>query len=104
FSEVSTDPDVVDRLASIYDSVDDIDLWVGGLAEDPVNGSQLGELFHFIVADQFRRLRDGDRYWYRRVLDRDEREQIERRRLSDVIRDNTDIGSELADDVFRVSR
>lgn len=103
FADVSSDPAVVERLASVYASVDDIDLWVGGLAEDAVNGSQLGELFHFIVVDQFRRLRDGDRYWYRRVLDREEREWVEDRRLSDVIRDNTAIDGEIRDDVFRAA-
>lgn len=102
FADVSSDPDVVARLMSVYASVDDIDLWVGGLSEDPINDSQLGEVFHFIVADQFRRLRDGDRYWYERVLTRQDIDRVERRRLSDVIRDNTSIDDEISNDVFRL--
>ncbi|XP_046745897.1 dual oxidase 1-like [Diprion similis] len=40
---------------------DDIDLWVGGIMETH-NGP--GELFQRIIKDQFRRIRDGDRFWY----------------------------------------
>lgn len=64
FAEVSPDPEVVAALSSVYESVDDIDVWVGGLAEEHVPGAQLGPLFQRIIADQFQRLRDGDRYWY----------------------------------------
>ena len=42
---------------------DQLDLWVGGLAEDHVSGSMLGELFHAIIVDQFHRVREGDRYF-----------------------------------------
>ena len=51
------------RLREVYgDDPDEIDLWVGGLLEDVVPGSQLGPTFLCIVADQFQRLRLGDRY------------------------------------------
>jgi hypothetical protein len=43
-----------------------MDVWVAGLAEDPVPGSALGELFHTIVVRQFEALRDGARFWYER--------------------------------------
>ena len=36
FSDVSSDPEIAARLEAAYASVDDIDLWVGGLAEDHV--------------------------------------------------------------------
>lgn len=104
FWDISSDVAVVDALASVYDSVDDIDLWVGGLAENPVDGGQLGELFRFIVVDQFRRLRDGDRYWYERTLTREERDEVEDLRLSDIIRLNTAIGTEIQNDVFHAEQ
>jgi len=104
FSGVTSDSEIRDRLASVYESVDDIDMWVGGLAEDPVEGSLLGELFHTIVKRQFEALRDGDRFWYTRTLNRDERSEVENTRLSDIIRRNTSIGNELQDDVFHVAR
>ena len=68
FAEVSSDPDVQARLASVYADVDDIDLWVGVLAEDPFNGGHVGELAFHVIRGQFERLRDGDRYWYQASL------------------------------------
>lgn len=55
FSEISSDTEVQTALSEAYESVDDIDLWVGGLAEDPLveQDSQLGELFTAINVKQF---------------------------------------------------
>ena len=100
FAEMSSDPIVRERLASVYDSVDEIDPWVGGLAEDPVNGGLVGELIFTVVKRQFERLRDGDRYWYERLPD-DVRRRVADTRLSDIIRRNTNVGRELSDDIFR---
>jgi hypothetical protein len=100
FAEVTSDADMQARLAQAYDSVDDLDLWVGALAEDPVNGGHVGEVTFLILKAQFEALRDGDRFWYQRYFVPSERIEIERTRLSDIIRRNTDIGSEIRDDVF----
>lgn len=102
FDEISSDPEVQGRLAAAYEAVDDVDPWVGGLAEDPVAGSQLGELFHEILVEQFTALRDGDRFWYENDFDGEERDRLRRTRLSDVIRRNTHIRDEIPDDVFHV--
>lgn len=103
FAQVSRDPQVRARLADTYSDVDAIDLWVGGLSEDAVNGGQLGALFQRIVVRQFKALRDGDRFWYERVFDGRELERIRNTRLSDIIRRNTEIGRELSDDVFHLT-
>ncbi|MEZ4278884.1 MAG: peroxidase family protein [Myxococcota bacterium] len=102
FAEISADPEVQARLAAAYAGVDDIDLWVGGLAEDPVAGGQVGPLVRAILIEQFRALRDGDRFWYERALGRRELDGIRGTRLADVIRRNTGIGREIPDDVFHV--
>lgn len=99
FDEISSNPEVVAALQATYDSVDDIDLWVGGLAEDHVSGASMGELFRTILADQFTRLRDGDRFWYQNLFTGGQLEAIEQTSLSDIISRNTDITS-LQENVF----
>jgi len=102
FEEVNPDPDVSERLASIYEDVEAIDLYTGGLSEPPAKKSMLGEIFTEIVSEQFEALRQGDRFWYRRALSEDEVEWVEEIRLSDIIRANTSITSrQIQDDVFR---
>jgi hypothetical protein len=105
FAEVSSDPAVQARLASVYANVDEIDLWVGALAEDPVNGGHVGELASTIIIEQFEALRDGDRYFYEYegVLSMDELVDVMSTSLADVIRRNTSITTEIGDDVFSVN-
>lgn len=102
FSEVSSDAAVVAALEASYDTVDDVDLWTGGLAEDASGNSQLGELFQSIIVKQFTDLRDGDRFWFENYLPQSDIDIVRGSSLSRIIRDNTDIGNELQGNVFRV--
>ena len=102
FAQITSDPEVQAQLESAYGSVDQVDLWVGGLAEDHVNGAIVGETFQVILLDQFTRLRDGDRFYYENdqllsVLAPD----IEDTTLSDVILANSSITS-IQDNAFLV--
>lgn len=103
FSDINSDSDIQAQLSSVYESVDDIDLWAGGLAEAPYRDSMLGEVFHEIVKHQFEVLRDGDRFWYKRDLSEREAREVEGTRLSDIIRRNSNINDEIVDNVFVVS-
>jgi peroxidase len=51
-------------LKTIYASVYDIDLYVGGLTETPLPGALVGPTFATIIAKQFRNLRVTDRFFY----------------------------------------
>jgi len=79
-------------LAAVYNRVDDIDLWVGGLAEDPLRGALVGPLFFAVLKQQFEVLRDGDGFWYQASLSPEELATVEGSALADVIRRNTGPG------------
>jgi len=91
FEEISSDKAIQASLASTYGNVDNIDLWVGGLAEDHLPGSSLGETFTAIIVNQFTRLRDGDRFWYENSLSRDLIREVQNTTLADIIRRNTNL-------------
>lgn len=103
FEQINPDPAVHQALAAAYDTPGQIDAWVGLLAEPHAPGALVGETLKRALADQFGRLRDGDRFWYEAYLPQDMVDDVNATRLSDVIRRNTGIGSELQDDVFRVA-
>lgn len=102
FADVTPDPAVQQRLTLVYGTVDDLDLWVGGLAEDHVPGALVGETFFVILKDQFERLRDGDRFWYQSYLSPSLVRRVEQATLARIIRRNTGIGPEIQHDVFVV--
>lgn len=60
-------PDLRDRLVRAYGDTEKIDPFIGGLSEEKKNGSLLGPLFWEINRDQFLRLRDGDRFFYKNM-------------------------------------
>ncbi len=99
FADISSDPEIQQVLETLYGNVDNIDLWVGGLAEDHVPGSSMGETMGTIVADQFMRLRDGDRMWFEKIFSGRQLQSIENTSLADIIRRNTTV-SNLQENVF----
>jgi peroxidase len=100
FADISPDPEVQVNLAKVYATPEDVDVWMGGLAEKHVPGALVGPLFHAILKDQFERARDGDRFWYQAYLPAPIVLLVERQSLAEVIRRNTDIGRELQSDAF----
>lgn len=52
-------------MASLYKNPDEIDLYLAGMSEKVDSSSGiLGPTFLHIIADQFARLKEGDRYFY----------------------------------------
>ena len=54
----------ISELRSVYSSVEDIDLYIAGLMEQHVLGGRLGPTFSCIIANQMKRLKNGDRYFF----------------------------------------
>ncbi len=102
FAEVTSNLDFQSRLAGAYSSPDDMDLWVGCLAEDHVNGGMVGETMFAIFKDQFERTRDGDRFWYETYLDAATLALVQQQTLGAMIKRNTSIAGEMQDEVFHV--
>jgi peroxidase len=55
---------VVEDLKLLYNSVDDIDLNIAGVSEKNLEGAAVGPTYACIIAEQFMRLKRGDRYFY----------------------------------------
>ena len=57
-------PSTARRFKLVYSSVEDIDLFTGGLAEKSVKSGLVGPTFACIIGQQFNNIRRGDRFWY----------------------------------------
>ena len=85
----------VEKLRLLYKHPDDVDLFLGGLLERPVANGALGPTFSCIVAEQFRTLRFGDRFWYERAdpvvgFTAEQLKELKEVSLARVICDNSD--------------
>lgn len=103
FAEVTSSAEVQAALAKVYLDVDSIDPLVGALAEDLLPGASVGPLVAAGFREQFRRLRDGDRFWYENdpEFTAEELTTLRATRMSDIIERNTDVTG-LAQNVFFV--
>ncbi|RPJ72162.1 MAG: heme peroxidase [Acidobacteria bacterium] len=75
--------------------LNNVDFWVGGLAEKPaVFGGLLGSTFNFVFERQLERLQDGDRFYYLQRTDGlNLRFSLEGNSLAELARRNTDVGA-----------
>lgn len=99
FSDITSDPALQEKLKQLYHNVNNIDLWVGAMAEDHVPGASTGPLIRRILSDQFQRLRDGDRFWYQNIFSGAQLAELEATKLSDIIERNSNVTG-LQDNVF----
>ena len=95
FSQITSDPIKAAALQSLYGSVNNIDLWVGVLAEDSLPGKSVGTTMHAMLKSQFEKLRNGDYYYYLHDpwLAANDRNTIMNTTLADVIQRNTSLTS-----------
>lgn len=101
------------QLLSVYQSLDHVDLWVGMLSEQELPGKAIGQTINDVFTMQFKSLRDGDRFFYRRDSDFYENgglgrlgynsAYVEQRTLAKIIADNTNVSREdMPENVFFV--
>lgn len=90
------------RFLQTYGSLETLDLWVGGLAEDRLPESLLGATFACIFGITFANVRDGDRFYFENpgVFTPSQLRQIRQGTLSRVICDNTDGINAIQPDAF----
>ena len=83
--------------------VDDIDLWMGGLAEKQmVFGGLLGPTFNYVFELQMEDLQDGDRFYYlHRLPGTNMLTQLEGNSFAELIMRNTDVEGLPADSFSR---
>lgn len=55
---------VIGYLQTVYQSVADIDLYIGGVTEKQMPGAAVGPTFGYIIANQFQNLKVSDRFFY----------------------------------------
>ncbi|VDO67036.1 unnamed protein product [Heligmosomoides polygyrus] len=90
------------RLRGLYGHPANVDLWVGGIAEQRLPDALMGPTFACIIGDQFRRLRDGDRFWYENegVFTKLQLQQIKKASLARLFCDNGDSIDKVQRNVF----
>ncbi|XP_078665745.1 myeloperoxidase-like isoform X2 [Branchiostoma floridae x Branchiostoma belcheri] len=92
------------RLEDVYSHVDDIDVFVGGLAEESVPGGVVGPTFACLMGLQFQDLRKGDRFWFENPgqFTAAQLTEIRKTSLARILCDNTDGTTHMQPDVFRL--
>ena len=104
FNEIVADDVVAGTLDELYGSVNNVDAWVGMLAEQHMPDALFGETVLAIMHHQFQALRDGDRFYYENDPDLSEEEKqiIKTTTFSEVIMRNTGI-TLMQDNVFQAT-
>ena len=90
-------------LKKLYnDRTDHADLFVAGLAENLVHGAMVGPTFRCLLRNQFRRLRDGDRFFYKNkgVFKSSQLREIQKATLARIMCDNLKGMVSVQKDVF----
>ena len=101
FLDLTGDANEAAAMESVYGNINDIDPWVGMLAEKHMLNSLFGETIMKIMEQQFFALREGDRFYFENdvLLSQAEKDAIKNTNLHDIIMRNTNI-TLMQDNVF----
>jgi peroxidase len=88
-ADLTGDPVLRKNLGTVYGNIDNIDLFMGGLAERHAFGAAVGPTFQAIIASQFQALRDGDRFfWLNEGFDQETAGMIACTTLAELLKRN----------------
>uniref|UniRef100_G3SQS7 Myeloperoxidase n=1 Tax=Loxodonta africana TaxID=9785 RepID=G3SQS7_LOXAF len=90
------------KLMAQYGTPNNIDIWMGGVAEPLQPNGRVGPLLACIIGTQFRKLRDGDRFWWENngVFSTQQRQALAKISLPRIICDNTGITTVSKNNIF----
>ena len=101
FAQLTNDPVLQKSFQNVYGDIDNVDLFMGGLAERHASRAVVGPTFQAIIADQFEALRTGDRFfWLNQGFSQHLASVISNTTLGDIITRNTDTTATLQANVF----
>ncbi|XP_041643839.1 eosinophil peroxidase-like [Cheilinus undulatus] len=92
-ADVMQNRELARKFLELYGTADNIDVWLGGAAEPVVEKGRVGPLFACLIATQFQRIRQGDRFWWEneKVFTYDQKKSLREASLARIICDNTGI-------------
>ncbi len=93
---VFMNPSVAQGMSRLYKTVDDIDLFMAGVSEKHIAGAIVGPTFACLIGEQFRRMKEGDRFWYENggldtSLTPKQLREIRKSSLARVLCDNSEV-------------
>ncbi|XP_045190108.2 peroxidasin homolog pxn-2-like [Mercenaria mercenaria] len=99
----TTDLDEINKMKSVYASVEDVDLWVGVVTEKKLVGSISGATQSCLLAKHFANVKHADRFWYENSFSQTQLNQIKKTTLARVLcRNLPDVGV-MRKQVFRTN-
>ncbi|XP_044529535.1 lactoperoxidase [Gracilinanus agilis] len=96
--------ELAQKFMDLYGTADSIDLWIAAIAEPFVPGGRVGPLLTCLLGKQFKKIRDGDRFFWEKpgVFTPQQRAALKKVSLSRVVCDNTGI-TEVPVDAFKAN-
>jgi len=83
-----------------------MDLWLAGLAEKHLDGSSIGPTFACLLAETFKAIGDGDRFWWENpgIFTHQQRKTLAKVTLSKVICESSDGIETIQQNAFKLSQ
>lgn len=90
--ETAPNDPIAQNLAAVYTVIDNVELWVGAVAEPQFQDGNFGETLTRVISEQYTRFRDADNYYYENGwFSASEVTDIQNTLLSTIILRNSDI-------------